>query len=53
MRVEDELVAEEWSCPRCGERRMDWLEVQEDDSIECATCGQRYELPEGGEVEEE
>ena len=38
------------ACPRCGERRQDWLIVQEDESVRCGTCGLVYRLP--GDKEE-
>ena len=41
----DELVAAEAGCPGCGERRVDELSINEDDSVLCATCGRRYQLP--------
>ena len=35
-----ELVKIEDNCPRCGERRMDWLVWQEDEiHLRCGTCG--------------
>jgi hypothetical protein len=40
----NELVTEDSGCPKCGERRMDWLEW--DAAVEivtCATCGARYD----------
>ena len=45
-----DLVREEWRCPSCGERRMDWLPIQDDESVRCGTCGLQYRLP--GEEEE-
>jgi len=41
----DELVVEWAACPSCGERRMDELLFKEDESVVCATCGTRYQLP--------
>ena len=41
----DSVVSEDAACPSCGERRMDELEINEDDSVLCATCGRRYQLP--------
>ena len=36
---EDE-VPEELGCPSCGERRVDYLEIDEDDeTVRCTTCG--------------
>lgn len=42
---EGPLVAPEWACPRCGERRMDELLVGDDEAVTCASCGCRYYLP--------
>jgi hypothetical protein len=42
---EAELVPERWACPGCGERRMDELANNDDDTVTCATCGRRYTLP--------
>jgi len=39
--TEGELVAESCNCPRCGERRMDWL-VWREDEVRCASCGYQY-----------
>ena len=41
----EDVVLEEWGCPRCEERRADelvWLDDGE--TIECATCGATYTL---------
>ena len=43
--LECEPVLEGFGCPRCGERREDWLLVQEDESVKCGTCGLVYRLP--------
>lgn len=32
-------------CPQCGENRMDRLEIQDDDTVLCTSCGKRYMLP--------
>jgi hypothetical protein len=43
-----DLVPPEAACPSCGERRADELLINEgDDSVLCAICGRRYQLPEG------
>lgn len=47
---DDELVAPGFACPRCGERRQDWLMIQDDDSVRRGTCGLEYRLP--GDEEE-
>jgi Zn ribbon nucleic-acid-binding protein len=31
------------ACPKCGERRVDWLIWVDDDWVECQTCGTRYD----------
>ena len=41
----DDLVPADAACPSCGERRVDELSINEDDSVLCATCGRRYQLP--------
>jgi len=38
----NELVVPGSKCPRCGERRMDWL-VWHEDKVECATCSMIYD----------
>ena len=45
---DDDLVSPEAACPTCGERQVDELSINEDDSVVCATCGRRYRLPEAG-----
>lgn len=39
----EECVTENSKCPCCGERRMDWLVWQDDDTVKCATCGTVYD----------
>lgn len=39
------LVPREAACPQCRERRLDELTINDDDSVLCATCGRRYQLP--------
>jgi len=46
---DEDLVRPGHGCPSCGERRMDELIVQEDESVECSTCGRRYETTERAE----
>jgi hypothetical protein len=42
----DELVAEADACPGCGERRVDCLVWQKDEThVKCTTCGKRYAPP--------
>lgn len=43
--TEEELVAELFACPRCGERRMEYLGNDGCEHVECETCGFRYTLP--------
>ena len=38
----EELVDQEYACPRCGERRVDWLVWQDDEHIRCETCSNIY-----------
>jgi len=40
----NELVTENCKCPRCGERRMDWLICGEDDWVVCGSCATTYEV---------
>ena len=42
---DEEQVPREAACPQCRERRVDKLTINEDDSVVCATCGNRYALP--------
>jgi DNA-directed RNA polymerase subunit RPC12/RpoP len=41
---QDDLVSLENACPRCGERRTDYLIWIDDESeeVECSTCGMVY-----------
>lgn len=42
-----ELVSESMACPKCGERRVDWLFIDDDEGVEmgqCDTCGYCYEV---------
>ena len=47
---DEDLVRPGHGCPSCGERRMDWLGVQDDESVKCGTCDLQYMLP--GDEEE-
>jgi DNA-directed RNA polymerase subunit RPC12/RpoP len=49
---DDDLLTREAACPGCGERRVDELSINEDDSVVCATCGRRYQVPASGAGEE-
>jgi hypothetical protein len=46
---DEDLVPQEAACPGCRERHVDLLSI-EDDSVLCATCGRRYQLP-GGDAD--
>ncbi len=42
----DDEVPPGSGCPNCGERRIDWLAIDEDgETVTCNTCGARYVLP--------
>lgn len=42
----DDEVSQASGCPSCGERRIDWLVIDEDgEAVACITCGKRYSLP--------
>jgi hypothetical protein len=40
----EERVPDCWACPNCNEDRIDWLLIEDDDVVDCATCGQGYEI---------
>jgi transcription elongation factor Elf1 len=40
----DELVPEIWTCPYCGEDRMDYLAIDEDDNVRCLNCHEEYSI---------
>ncbi len=43
-----DLVEQALGCPRCGERRVDWLVWDDDgEQVTCQTCGQVYDPMEG------
>ena len=44
-----DFAPEGCECPGCGERRVDELAINEDESVLCATCGRRYMLPAEGD----
>jgi len=48
---DNNMVAHDSACPKCGERDMDRLIWIDDDRVRCATCGHVYEpaLPATGE----
>ena len=39
----EELVEASYACPRCGERRADWLVWVNDEQVECVTCKNVFE----------
>jgi len=41
----EEVVAEADACPGCGERRIDRLVWQDDETVKCTTCGKQYTPP--------
>jgi len=43
MDADDNQVAPEDACPRCGERDADRLVWQDDERVECQACGTMYE----------
>jgi formylmethanofuran dehydrogenase subunit E len=46
-----DLVVEWAACPGCGERRVDELTVNEDESVVCSTCSRRY-WPKGSQADD-
>jgi phage FluMu protein Com len=38
-----DTVRREWVCPKCGENRMDWLAWRDDETVQCGTCGMKYQ----------
>jgi len=40
--MDDDLVCEEFACPKCGERRIDYL-TNDENHITCA-CGYEYDI---------
>jgi len=38
-------VAEADACPQCGERCLDKLAWQDDETVKCTTCGKQYTPP--------
>ncbi len=42
---QEDMVSPEHACPKCGERRMDYLGWINDESeeVKCVTCGTVYE----------
>jgi hypothetical protein len=43
--LDEDLAPEQCQCPVCGEARVDMLLINDDDIVECASCGVRYRLP--------
>ena len=42
VKPDADLVDAVFACPRCLERRADWLVICADDSIQCSNCGLVY-----------
>ena len=43
-----ELVDEAFACPKCGNRDMDWLPIDEEtELVTCGKCGHTYDPMEG------
>lgn len=40
----DDLVPPGCQCPHCGENRVDYLVIVEDDAVRCLTCYNTYHL---------
>ena len=43
MNMDDDLVCEDFACPKCGERRMGCL-INEEGHVVCDSCGHEYDL---------
>ena len=41
-----DTVRQTLACPVCEESRVDWLIIQDDERVECQTCGAIYNLDE-------
>jgi hypothetical protein len=39
---DDDLVPNGCECPHCGENRIDYLVLDEEDWVTCETCGTEY-----------
>lgn len=47
--MDDYLAMVACACPHCGERQLDCLMWDEEERVECATCGQVCDPNERGE----
>lgn len=45
-----EEVQEQFRCPACGERRMDYLIMSDEGIVTCGTCGAQYDPSEEQEA---
>ncbi len=41
--MDEDLVRKELACPKCGERRMDYL-INDEGHVTCDSCGHEYDL---------
>jgi LSD1 subclass zinc finger protein len=41
---DEDVVMDGHECPKCGECRIDYLVIDGDEHIRCATCGTVYAL---------
>lgn len=44
MTTEEDLVPEGCECPHCGETRIDYLVLDEEDWVVCETCCTEYPI---------
>ena len=42
--TDDEMVPETCQCPHCGEARIDYLALDEDDWVTCQTCFMEFPI---------
>lgn len=42
--MSESFVEEHFGCPNCGERRVDYLEIDEDNNVHCCSCDFNYEI---------
>ena len=46
-RMNGNLCPDGYGCPKCGERDIDHLQIQDDEvTVSCLTCGTEYTLQE-------
>ena len=44
LTADEDLVPNDCECPHCGEARMDYLALDEDEWVTCQTCLTEYPL---------